>query len=29
MKTEHMAEDFDNNLCGGFREHKELLEEKN
>jgi hypothetical protein len=28
MKAEHMLEDFDNNLCGGFREHKELLEEK-
>jgi hypothetical protein len=29
MEAEYMAEDFDNNLCGGFREHKELLEEKN
>jgi hypothetical protein len=28
MEAEHMSEDFDNNLHGGFREHKELLEEK-
>jgi hypothetical protein len=28
MEAEHMSEDFDNNLRGGFREHKELLEEK-
>jgi hypothetical protein len=28
MEVEHISEDFDNNLYGGFREHKELLEEK-
>jgi hypothetical protein len=28
MEAEHMLENFDNNLHGGFREHKELLEEK-
>jgi hypothetical protein len=28
METEHMSEDFDNNLRGGFCEHKELLEKK-
>jgi hypothetical protein len=28
MKVEHMSEDFDNNLHGGFCENKELLEKK-
>jgi Ca2+/Na+ antiporter len=28
MKVEHMYENFDTDLCGGFWEHKELLEEK-
>jgi succinate dehydrogenase flavin-adding protein (antitoxin of CptAB toxin-antitoxin module) len=28
MEAEYMSEDFDNNLRGGFREYKELLEEK-
>jgi hypothetical protein len=28
MEAEHMSENFDNNLRGGFREHKELLEKK-
>jgi hypothetical protein len=28
MEAEHMYENFDTDLRGGFREHKELLEEK-
>jgi hypothetical protein len=28
IEAEYMSEDFDNNVRGGFREHKELLEEK-
>jgi hypothetical protein len=28
MEAEHMYKNFDTDLRGGFREHKELLEEK-
>jgi hypothetical protein len=28
IKAEHMYENFDTDLCGGFQEYKELLEEK-
>jgi hypothetical protein len=28
MKAKHMYKNFNTDLCGGFREHKKLLEEK-